>query len=87
MDGNRSLKLSDAEIAASFLNTDRASQFPSIQTIEQAAAMLQYPVETFRNWRSRGLLCGCSRRVGKRVRFYRDRLLKLFIWFVRRISG
>jgi hypothetical protein len=78
MDGDRSLKLSDAEIAAAFADPDSASRYPPIMTIEQAADLLQYPTETLRNWRSRGMLSGCSRRGGKRVRFFRDRLIKLF---------
>jgi hypothetical protein len=76
MDGDRSLELTDAEIAAAFTEPDVARRYPPIMTIEQAADLLQYSVETLRNWRSRRLLGGCSRRVGKRVRFFRDRLLK-----------
>jgi excisionase family DNA binding protein len=45
-------------------------------TLDEAAALLRIPSETLRDWRSRGLLAECSRKLGKHVRFVRDRLLK-----------
>ena len=76
MDGDRSLKLTDSEVAAAFSDSQWAEKYPPVLTIEQAAELLQMPVATVRDWRSRGLLGTCSRRLGKRVRFYRDRLIK-----------
>jgi excisionase family DNA binding protein len=76
MHSESSLRLTDREIAAAFADSRFAEQFPPVLTIEQAADLLQYSVDTIRDWRSRGLLHDCSRKVGKRVRFYRDRLLK-----------
>lgn len=76
MDGDRSLELTDQEIASNFSDPIWANRFPPILTFEQAADLLQMPVDTLRDWRSRGLLDECSRRLGKRVRFVRDRLLK-----------
>ena len=69
-------KLSDRELAAAFADPTWAEKYPPVLTISQAAALLQIPLQTLYQWRSRGLLGGCSRRVGKRVLFFRDRLLK-----------
>ena len=77
MDGEHSLGLTDREIAACFSEPAWAERFPPVLSIERAAALLDVPVGTLRDWRSRGLLRGCCRRAGKRVLFFRDRLLKL----------
>ena len=74
MDG--SLKLTDKEIASSFAAPVWTERFPPVLSIDQAADLLQVPKQTIYQWRSRGLLGSCSRRVGKRVCFYQDRLLK-----------
>jgi hypothetical protein len=69
--------LTDREIAAAFAETKWAAEYPPILSLPQAAALLQVPLQTLYQWRSRGLLKGCSRRVGKRVVVFRDRLIKL----------
>ena len=69
-------KLTDRELAAAFADPRWAAEFPPVLTIQQAAALLQIPLQTLYQWRSRRLLGGCSRRAGKRVLFFRDRLLK-----------
>lgn len=71
-----SLRLSDREIAAAFSEPRWAERFPPVLTLVQAAELLQVPLQTLYQWRSRGLLGHCSRKVGKHVRIYRDRLLK-----------
>lgn len=76
MDGNGSLKLTDREIASAFAEPLCAQRFPPVLTIKQSAQLLQVPVQTIYQWRSRGLLGACCRKVGKHLRFYRDRLLK-----------
>ncbi|MCA9082019.1 MAG: helix-turn-helix domain-containing protein [Planctomycetaceae bacterium] len=76
MHRSENLKLSDGEIEAMFAPREDAKRYPPILTIDQAAALLQVPVGTLRDWRSRGYLTGCSRRVGKHVRFLRDRLVR-----------
>jgi excisionase family DNA binding protein len=76
MDGDHSLGLTDKEISLSFLAPLWAERFPPILSVEQAGELLQIPVATIYEWRSRGLLGGCSHRLGKYVRFYRDRLIK-----------
>lgn len=74
MDG--SLKLTEKEISSPFAEPICAERFPPILTIEQAAGLLQVPVHTIYQWRSRGLLGPCCRKIGKHLRFYRDRLIK-----------
>lgn len=71
------LKLSEQEIKSAFAVGPWAKQFPPVLTIDQASELLQIPKSTVYDWRSRGLLNGCSRRVGKRVLFFRDRLLQV----------
>ncbi|MEX2308414.1 MAG: helix-turn-helix domain-containing protein [Pirellulales bacterium] len=76
MHGDKSLNLSDREIAQCFSDPVVAAKFPPILTIKEAAQLLSVPVGTLRDWRSRGLLPGCARRLGREVRFFRDRLIK-----------
>jgi hypothetical protein len=76
MDGDASLKLTDKEISSAFADPAQASRFPPVMTLDQAAELLQVPVQTLYQWRSRDLLGKCSRRVGKRVLVFRDRLLQ-----------
>ena len=76
MDGDQNLHLSDREISAWFDDPAIAARFPPILTLDQASDLLNVPVGTLRDWRSRGLLAHCCRRVGREVRFVRNRLLK-----------
>jgi excisionase family DNA binding protein len=69
------LELTNTEVAKAFADPALAAKFGPILTIEDAAQLLQVPVETVRGWRSRGLLDACSHRVGRHVRFWRDRLV------------
>lgn len=77
MAGDESLKLTEKEISSAFADPLWAQRFPPVLSIEQAAELLQLPKATLYDWRSRGRLGTCSRKVGKRVRFFRDRLLRL----------
>ena len=80
MSANESLKLSDREITALFSHPVDAERFPPILAIKEAAALVKVPVGTLRDWRSRGYLTGCCRKIGKRVQFLRDRLIrKVFV--------
>lgn len=76
MDGDGSLKLTDKEIASAFADPLYGQRFPPVLSIEQVADLLQIPVQTVYQWRSRGLLGTCCRKIGKHLRFYRDRLIK-----------
>jgi hypothetical protein len=73
MDGGLQLKM--PEIAAAFASGPWADRFPPILTADQAAELLQVPKATIYAWSSRKLLRGCGRRVGKRLLFFRDRLI------------
>lgn len=75
MDGDANLRLTPREIAAAF-ETNAGPTVPVILTVEEAAALLRVPIATIYDWNSRGLLKGCCRKVGKHVRFFRDRLLQ-----------
>ncbi len=77
MDGDKNLKLTDKEITSAFADPVYAERFPPVLSVKQAAELLQVPVGTIYQWRSRGLLKSTCRKVGKHLRFYRDRLLKL----------
>ena len=70
------LDLTDREIASAFSDPHWAVRFPPVLSADQAAELLQIPKQTIYDWRSRGLLSGCCRKVGKHLRFFRDRLLK-----------
>jgi hypothetical protein len=76
MPQDASFKLTDREIAAMFSHPVDAERFPPVMTLEEAATLLRIPAETLRDWRSRGLLTDCSRKLGKHVRFVRDRVVK-----------
>jgi excisionase family DNA binding protein len=69
------LKLSKTEIAAIFADTRWATEFPPVLSVDQVARLLQVPKTTIYDWSSRRLLSGCSRRIGKHLRFFRDRLI------------
>ena len=73
---NENLRLTAKEIADAFADPTWAARFPPILTVEQTAEMLQTPRQTIFEWRSKGRLVGCGRRVGRRVRFFRDRVLR-----------
>lgn len=70
------LKLTDKEIALTFGVPLWAERYPPVLSHEQAANLLQVPPETLRDWRRRGLLAGCCRKIGRHVRYYRDRIIK-----------
>lgn len=70
------LHLTDREISAAFSDPVWVERYPPVLSLEQAAELVQVPLGTLRDWRSRGLLRSCSRRVGKYVRIYRDRFVK-----------
>lgn len=69
------LHLSGKEIATLFAQPEWAERFPPILTVDQVAALLSVPKATVYDWSSRGLLRGCSAKVGKHLRFVRDRLV------------
>jgi len=72
---DESLRLSSHEVAAAFAHDVWAVKFPPILSVDQAAELLQVPKATVYAWKSQGLLKGCCRRMGKYLRFFRDRLV------------
>lgn len=76
MSDAKKLQLTDAEITAMFSDPIWAEKFPPILKIEEASELLRTPVETLREWRSRGYLDGCCEKPGKHVLFIRDRLIQ-----------
>jgi excisionase family DNA binding protein len=76
-DKEGSLSLTAREVASAFEDPTWSARFPPVLTVDQAAELLQVPKQTIYDWRSRGLLQNCCRRVGKHLRFVRDRLLFL----------
>jgi len=74
-----SLKLTAKEVQIAFSDANWAAKFPPVLSLKQAAELMQVPLQTLYSWRSRGLLKGCSRKLGKYVRVFRDRfILQLF---------
>lgn len=69
------LGLSPKEITDAFDDPNWAEIYPPILSTDQAAALLQIPKNTLYAWSSSGLLKGCGRRMGKHLRFFRNRLL------------
>lgn len=69
------MKLTKAEIVSAFADPNWAGEYPPVLSVEQAARLLQVPKATIYDWSSRGLLRGCSRRMGKHLRLFRDRLI------------
>jgi excisionase family DNA binding protein len=70
-----SLRLSAEEIHRVFSDPKWAEAYPPILTVDQAASLLGVPKATIYDWSSRGRFSGCARRLGKHLRFFRDRLL------------
>ncbi len=70
------LKLTDKEITALFVPSQWAERFPPILTVDQVAELLSVPKATVYDWSSRGLLEGCCAKVGKHLRFVRERLIQ-----------
>ena len=45
-------------------------------TVDQAAELLSVPKATLYAWKSQGKLKGCCQKLGKHLRFFRDRLIQ-----------
>lgn len=76
MAGKHALKISKEEIAAAFAAGEWASRFPPILTVDQAAELLSIPKATLYGWKSQGKLKGSCQKLGKHLRFSRDRLVQ-----------
>jgi excisionase family DNA binding protein len=69
------INLTAKDLAHTFADPQWASLYPPVLTIDQAAALLQVKKETVYTWSSQGRLRGCCRKLGKHLRFFRDKLL------------
>ena len=67
-DHDQPLHLTDAEIARAFSESKWAEKYPPVLTVDEAAQLVGVPKATLYNWSSRGLLRGCSRKVGRHLR-------------------
>ncbi len=70
-----SLRLTRQEVTDALTPGDWATRYPPLLTVEEAAALLQVSRSTIYQWHSSGRLAGCAQRLGKHLRFYRDRLI------------
>jgi len=71
---NGKVKIDQAELDRAFFDNS-GGRFPPVLNIQQAAELLQAPIGTIYEWSSKGYLKGCCRRRGKRLFFWRDRLI------------
>ncbi len=69
------LKLTAQEIEQTFKDPIWAERFPPVLDVARAAELAGVTPSTIYDWSSRGRLKGCSRRVGRRLRIYRDRFM------------
>lgn len=76
MAGKNALRISKEEIAATFAAGEWSTRYPPILTVDQAAELLSIPKATLYAWKSQGKLKGCCQKLGKHLRFYRDRFVQ-----------
>jgi len=76
MAGKNVLRITKEEIASSFATGDWGNRFPPMLTVDQAAELLSVPKATLYAWKSQGKLKGCCQKLGKHLRFFRDRLIQ-----------
>ena len=66
--------IDQAELDRAFFENS-GGRFPPVLNVHQAAELLQVSINTIYEWSSKGYLKGCSRKRGKRLFFWRDRLV------------
>ena len=72
---NYKVILDQAELDHVFFDNS-GGRFPPVLNVTQAAELLGVSVKTIYDWSSKGRLRRCSRRRGKRLYFWRDRLIR-----------
>ncbi|QDT22429.1 helix-turn-helix domain-containing protein [Gimesia chilikensis] len=75
MRDRKTLKVTQKEVTQAFSVGDWGIRYPPLLSIDQAADLLQVPKATIYQWNSEGKLTGCVQRLGKHLRFLRDRLV------------
>lgn len=73
----RKNNLSRAEIARAFKD-QMGEIFLPILNLEDVSRLLCRSVKTIREWLSKGYFDGCFRKRGKRLAFWRDRVVERF---------
>ena len=73
---NQGINLTDDEVRRAFGDLEWAKRYSPVLNVAGAAKLAGVSENTIYDWSSRGLLKGCSRRVGRRLRIFRDRFLK-----------
>lgn len=53
------------------------SGYPPILLSEQVASLLQTPLKTIHEWSSQGRFANCAVRRGRRLLFFRDKLIEV----------
>ena len=69
------IRITEEEIRRAFFDNS-GGRFPPVLNVRQAAELFHVLVKTIYEWSSRGYLKSCSRRRGKRLFFWRDRLIR-----------
>ncbi len=72
----QSIRLSRDEIQQAFKAPMWSKKYPPILSVEQASELLQVPKHTIYQWSSEDRLRGCAKKAGKRLLFFRDRLIE-----------
>ena len=70
-----SFQIDQAELDRAFFD-NLGGRFPPVLNTDQAAELLGIAKKTLYEWSSKGHLKGCSRRRGKRLFIWRDRLIR-----------
>jgi hypothetical protein len=73
----RTDSLSRTEIANAFKG-ETGEAFPPFLNLEDVAHLLGRSIKTLREWISKGYFKGCFRKRGKRLSFWRDRVVERF---------
>lgn len=60
-----------------FPQESSAAPFSPILSVDQAVTLIQTPPATIYRWHSQNTLTGCGFRIGKHLRFLRDRLVRV----------
>ena len=68
------IQIDQAELDRAFLDNS-GGRFPPILNVQQAAELLQVSINTIYEWSSKGYLKRCNRKRGKRLFFWRNRLV------------
>jgi hypothetical protein len=72
----KGLNLSREELVAPFRDSKWGEEFPPVLDVQLVSRLLRLPVQTIYQMSSQGQFANCALKRGKRLLFYRDRLLQ-----------